>query len=301
MRRRIILEGYMTGRQWFIFGVLGAVWGSSFFWIKIALVETGPFTLVGWRLLFGVLGMIVVILLTRPAFPRQPQVYLNLIILGLTNTAVPFVLITWGEVSIDSAIASILNSTVPLFTLVIAHLFLQDDRITLPRVAGLLTGFAGVVLLLSRNLGPQGADQGLLGQGAVLAASLSYAASGVFARRTLRQVSPYVQAFVPLLVADLFVWSAALALETPASLPRLPLTWLALIWLGLLGSCLAYVIYFTLLHSVGPTKATMVTYLLPLVGVALGVGFLQEQFDFRLAAGCLLVIGGIAVVNRPAG
>jgi drug/metabolite transporter (DMT)-like permease len=287
-------------KDWGAFALLGCIWGSSFLWIKIAVQELDPFTLVGWRLLFGLVGMVVVVGLVRPPFPRGARIWVFMAILGITNTALPFVLISWGEKTIDSGVTSILNSTVPLFTLLVAHLFLHDDRITLPKVLGLLTGLAGVIVLLLRDLQPGSLGGSLLGQAAVILGAIAYAGSSVFARRTMREVSPVVQAFVPMVAADASVWAVATQAGTPGRLPAMPLTWVALLWLGLLGSCTAFLLYYHLLHSVGATRTTMVTYLFPVVGVALGVLFLREQADWHLLVGALLVVAGIGVVNLPA-
>jgi drug/metabolite transporter (DMT)-like permease len=293
----------MPIRSWGAFLLLGSIWGSSFLWIKIALDELGPFTLVGFRLLFGALGMLLVLLVRRPAFPRDSKTWLMLALMGLTNTALPFVLISWGEIMIDSSVASILNSTTPLFTLVIAHFFLSDERMTVPRALGLVLGFVGILLLFSRDLGLQGFQTGLMGQAAVLAAAISYAGSSVFARRAFRKVPLLIQAAVPLFAADVLIWGGALAIESPLKLPDLPITWIALVWLGLLGSCVAYLLYFYLINNEGSTRSTLVTYMFPVIGVALGVLFLNEQLDMRLIIGALMVVAGIGVVNwkpRPA-
>lgn len=287
----------MKGRDWVMFWTLGLIWGSSFLWIKIALQEIGPFTLVGWRLLIGVLTLGIAVLLRRPTFPRQRRVLGMLALLGLTNTALPFVLISWGEQTIDSAVASVLNGTVPLFAMVFAHFALEDDRMTRARVLGLLVGFAGVVILLSGELVGSGFGQAGLGQLAVLLAAILYAASGVFARKNLRDVSPMVQAFLPLVVADAFIWFGAVAIEAPDLVPAARSTWLAVTWLGVLGSGIAYLILFQLLHRIGPTRTSMVTYVFPLVGLVLGVVFLQEALTLPLAFGTGMIVAGILVVN----
>ena len=220
--------------------------------------------------------------------------------MGLTNTALPFTLISWGQTSIDLGVASILNSTTPLFTLVIAHFFLDDERMNLPRAIGLMVGFIGILLLFSRDVSVEGFRTGFLGQAAVLAAAISYAGSSVMARRCFRGVALLVQASVPLFIADGLIWTSAVALESPLIIPRLPLTWLSLAWLGLLGSCVAYLLYFYLINTVGSTRATLVTYMFPVIGIGLGVLFLGEPLDARLVVGALLVVGGIGVVNfRP--
>lgn len=288
----------MNAVDWGLFLGLSLLWGSSFMWIKIAVADIGPLALVGWRLAFGVLGLAIVLAIRRQRLPREWRTWRNLFVLGLINTALPFALIAYGEQTIDSAVASVLNSTVPLFTLIIAHFALEDDRMTVPRVLGLAIGFVGVVLLLSRDLGSEGWTGSVVGQLAVLTGAVSYGAGGVFARRTMRSVDPYLQAFVPLAAASLVIWALAVPLEGPNLLPSAPLPWLALIWLGLLNSCLAYLIYYHLLHRVGPTRTTLTTYLIALIGVALGVVFLGEPLGWRLLVGALLVVFGIAVVNR---
>lgn len=276
---------------------LSLAWGSSFYWIKIAVGEVGPFVLVAFRLLFGILGLTVVLFFNRPIAPLDRRTWQNLLILGITNTALPFVLISWAEQHIDSAVASILNSSVPLFTMVIAHFALNDDRMTPRRVLGLLVGFAGVVVLTVRDIGGD-VRLNLLAQGAMILAVLFYAGSSVMARRNTKGIQPAVQALIPLLSAEAFITTGALLVESPVQFPALPMTWIALIWLGLIGSCLAYLFYFYLLHSIGPTRATMVTYTFPVVGVALGVGFLGETLDVYLVTGAVLILGSLLIVNR---
>lgn len=171
----------MKTKHWLIFILLGAIWSSSFMWIKIAVQEVGPITLVAFRVLFGLLFGIVVIRIQRVPLPRTFKVWFPLLVVGLTNVAIPFFLISWGEQAIDSAVASILDATVPLFTILIAHYMLHDDKITLPKVLGLLTGFAGVIVLMSKDIGTSPGS--LLGQAAVIVASAFYAGSAVYVRK----------------------------------------------------------------------------------------------------------------------
>lgn len=288
----------MYAKDWLLFSLLALIWGSSFLWIKIAVQEIGPVTLVAYRLLFGVVGLIAIVAIKRPPLPRERATWWTLLVLGFTNTAVPFVLISWGETRIDSGVAAILNGTVPLFTLLIAHFLLNDERMTWTRFMGLLAGFGGVVALMSRDVGPAGFEQGVVGQLAVLGAAICYAGSSVFARRNLGSVAPMFQALTIVLVADTALWLSVPIVESPVIVPRNPLTWLALAWLGLLGSCVAYLIYFGLIQRAGPTRTVMVTYVMPIVGVLLGVTFLNEPLDWRLGLGTLLVASGVWAVNR---
>lgn len=279
------------------FAGLSLAWGSSFLWIKIAVQEIGPFQLVGLRILFGLIGLALVVAYRRSVWPQDRRVLAALLVLGLTNTALPFVFISWAEQFIDSAVASVLNSSVPLFTMLIAHIFLSDDRMTRQRVVGLAIGFAGVVALAWSDL-RAGLQLNLLAQGAMLLAVMFYAGSSVFARRNTQGVSPSIQALLPLISANLFIWGLAPLLEGPLPWNLQNETWFALAWLGLIGSCLAYLLYFYLIHSIGPTRATMVTYTFPVVGIVLGVVFLQEALNAELVLGGGLVLTSLFVVNR---
>jgi drug/metabolite transporter (DMT)-like permease len=303
----------MKLKEWGMFALLGFVWGSSFLWIKIAVGNDGqpflgiaiplgapafgPFLLVAFRLLFGLVGLAAIMFFQRPAFPREPRVLLAYLFMGAFNTAIPFTLISWGETQIASGLASILNGTVPLFTIVIAHFWLHDEKITLPRLAGLLVGFVGVVVLVSRDLGPQGLTGSIWGQAAVIAAAVSYATAITFSRKYLRGQPPVLQSFMTLLVADVFMWIAVPIVERPVVLAGAPILWFAVAWLGLLGSCLAYLLFFSLINAWGPTRASLVTYVFPVIGLILGITLLGEQIDWRLFVGALLVVGGIVVVN----
>ncbi len=287
----------MALKEWGAFGLLGLIWGSSFLWIKIGVAEIGPFMLVALRLLFGLLGMLVVVAVTRQPFPRDRRTLLGFVFMGLVNTAIPFTLISWGQTRIDSSLASILNGAVPLFTIVIAHFWLQDEKITRGRLAGLAVGFVGVVVLVSDDLqwGQLFAGE-RLGQLAVVGAAVCYATAITFSRRYLRNQPPIVQSLMVLLVADLALWLVTPFVE-PLGLPALPLTWLAVVWLGLLGSCLAYLLFFYLINAWGPTRASLVTYVFPVIGLILGILFLGEVADWRLLVGSALVVGGVLAVN----
>lgn len=291
----------MKLKQWGAFWLLGTIWGSSFLWIKVAVAEIGPLTLVAFRLLFGLLGLLVAMRLQKQSFPRDPKILPAFLFMGVFNTAVPFALISWGETRIDSGLASILNGATPLFTIIIAHFWLLDEKITPMRILGLAGGFLGVVVLVSRDLRPEGIHANILGQLAVLAAAISYAVSATFSRRHLRGQPPVVQATMVVLTAEIIAWIAAPAVERPFAVPALPVTWFALAWLGLLGSCVAYLLYFYLINAWGATRASLVTWVFPIIGLLLGIVFLDEIADWRLFVGSVLIVGGIAGVNLRAG
>jgi len=282
-------------KHWIAFISLGMIWGSSFLWIKIAVQEMGPITLVAYRVLFGLLFGVVVILFQRAAWSSGFKQWRPLFVLGLTNIAIPFFLISWGEKVIDSGVASILDATVPLFTILVAHFLLHDDKMTVPKVLGLLMGFAGVVVLMSKDIGESSGS--LLGQAAVIVASVFYAASSIIARKYTEDTPAIFRSVGPLVSATAVMWLAAIFIEAPVKVPNLSIIWIALLWLGILGSGFAFILLYYLIHEIGPTRATMVTYLFPLGGVTLGVLFLHEQLTWQVLTGAILIILSLVVAN----
>ncbi len=284
----------MSAKNWVKFFFLGLIWGSSFVWIKIALREVGPFTLVFFRVLFATFGLVVYFfVLRRKLNLRAWWIYL---FIGFFNVAFPFVLISWAETNISSGLASILNSTVPLFTMLIASLFFKDDRLTAVRVIGLVVGFTGVLVLMSNRMvdNTQGQTLGII---AMLVAAACYGASSVFARRVEHYVTPEDHSLGQMAAGLLFITPAMLIAEPPFMLPAVSTTWIALAWLGLIGSFVAALIWFNMIYEVGPSRTSMVTYVFPLVGVLLGVLILKEQMSWHLYVGGLLVLAGIYIVN----
>lgn len=286
----------MKIKHWILFILLGAIWSSSFMWIKIAVQEIGPMMLVAFRALFGLLFGVVVVLIQPVQWPRDLKSWSPLLLLGITNVAIPFFLISWGEQSIDSAVAAILDATVPLFTILLAHFLLHDDKITVPKIFGLLVGFSGVIILLSRDL-VNASTSSLLGQAAVILASIFYAGSAIIVRKSTEDTSGILRSAGPLISASLVMWLVTFIFESPFELPRFSITWVALIWLGVIGSGFAFVLAFYLIHEIGPTRTSMVTYLFPLGGVILGVGFLHEQLTWHLVMGAVLIVASLVIAN----
>jgi drug/metabolite transporter (DMT)-like permease len=279
----------------------GLAWGTSFLWIKIALLELGPLTLVAYRMAFGVAAAWIIARAMREPFTIRGRKLLYTILLGVVNTAIPITLISWAETRIDSGLAGILNGTMPLFTILIAHLVLADDRITLPKASGLAAGFAGIVVLVSQDIGPQGLTGSIWGQLAVVLAAVCYAASNVFTRRVLKGQHPIHTSAVSLTSAFVTIAILAPILEAPFAFPHRAMTWVACAWMGIIGLSLAYYAYFYLINSWGSTRASLVTYVFPVVSVLLGVIFLGETPHWQLFLGGALIIGGIALVNARRG
>ena len=289
----------MKNKDLILFWLAGLIWGTSFLWIKIAVDDVSPMMLVAFRTLFGSLGLGLIVALNKQAYVSWNIIKKRLFdffIMGMFNIAFPWLLFSWAGQFINSGTSAILNGTMPLFTILLSPIFIQDDRITLPKLGGLVIGFLGVVILLAPSIQGKWSND-LLGQAAILLATLSYASATVFARKKSGGLPAQMQAFLQLSAGTIIIWVTALFTEKPIIFPQLPITWFALLWLGLLGSCIAYIIYFSLLHKIGPTRMSMVTYIPPLIGMFLGVVFLKEQFYWQSLLGALLILSGIAIVN----
>lgn len=279
------------------FLLLALIWGSSFLFIRLAVERITPLDLVTLRVLFGALGIAAVAAVMRVDLRLPRRALLLLVITASVNTTMPFLLISWGEVSINSGLAAVLNSTTPIFSLLIAHVYLHDEPITGPRLAGVGIGFLGVLVLLSRSL--QGGIQWehLAGEGAVVAASACYGLGAVMTRRWLRDV--------PVITTSTWVLWIAAAQCVVLSLLFSPIPILALhgdtlfaaAWLGLLGSAIAYVLYYFLITNWGASHATLVTYVVPAIGLVLGAVFLSEVITPTVIAGFALIVAGIGMAS----
>ena len=289
-----------TPVEWLVFLALGVAWGSSYLFIKIGVETLTPFTLVAGRLAIGAAVLALVIRLRRQVMPVKRSTYGHLLVVALLGIVIPFSLITWGEQTIDSGLAAILNGTVPLFAIVLAALVLADEPITVNRLIGLVVGFIGVVVLTSPGL-TEGFGGSLPGQLALIGASISYAAAGVYARRTVRGVPALTSAFLEVGFAFLITLVLAAAFGSPWMSRVEPEAVFSVAWLGLIGSGLAFLAFFYLLERWGATRTALVAYLLPVVGIILGVLVLQETLSLPMLVGTALIIGGIALANSRYG
>jgi drug/metabolite transporter (DMT)-like permease len=279
------------------FILLGLIWGSSFLWIKIAIDEIPPATLVAYRMSLGALGLLAFLAVRRELTVPWGRQLVPLAILGAINTALPIFLISWGEQFIDSGTAAVLNSLVPIFSLIIAGTLLRTEPVTWLRAVGLLIGFGGAALLASRELALRGDLAGLIGSLAVVVAAISYAVGASFAKYRIRDAPRFAVAAWSVVFAALYMWAVALVADGGVRVPAQADTIVAVLWLGILGSFIAYLCYFFLIEELGATLTTMVSYVFPVVGVSLGVVALGEVLDWRLVLGTILVTLGIGVVS----
>jgi drug/metabolite transporter (DMT)-like permease len=274
--------------------VLAAIWGASFMFIKVAVREVDPVALVWLRLVLAaaVLVPVVLVVVGRPALGEARRNAGRLTILGLVNSALPFVLISWAETRIDSGLTAILQAAAPLFSVLLLAL-IGDERVTGSSLAGVLSAFVGVALLVGAHAGG-----GLLAALAVILSALCYAAGGVFGARRLRHVDPLVVAAGSMVSAALVTAPFGLA-TLPSSLPGWKET-ASVVVLGVAGTGIAYILYFAILRGAGASRTILVTYLVPSVALAYGVLLLGEPFRAAAALGLALILGGVALAGRRA-
>ena len=285
--------------DWIIFLALGFIWGSSYLFIKLAVDDFGTFTLVSLRLLVGAALLWIVVRVAKQPLPRERRIYGHLLVMAIINITIPFLLITWAEASVESSLAAILTSPVPLFAIVLSAIFLTDEPIRVNGVVGLLVGFVGVVIVTSPGL--TGDKSSLTGMLAILGAAFSYAAGAVYSRRNVRGLPPMIPAVFQVSFAAIIVTTLALVFEHPWTATPDAQAIFSILWLGTLGSGVAYLLVFRLFSHWGATRTTLVSYLLPVVGITLGYLVLDEPIDGRLIVGTALIIAGVFFVNSKFG
>jgi drug/metabolite transporter (DMT)-like permease len=295
-------------RAWIGFWALAVIWGSSFLFIRIGVEQLSTFQLVFIRTGIAAVGLNIVVYLRGKRLPTDRQGLRDVAVLGIVNTLIPFALITWGEQSIESGLAAVLQATAALFTMIVAHVVFADERVTRRTAAGLVFGFAGVVVLASRSTaGDATAMAGapsLVGQVAIVVASFCYAMGGVYSRKAIqRRLEPIVAAAGAMTVTAAISGPIAYALpfvggRAPVALARLtPGVLGAILTLGVLNTFIAYLIFYAIIETLGAGKASMVTYVIPAVGLTLGAIFLNEPVDLPLLAGAAMIVGSIGICS----
>ena len=280
-------------------GLLALLWGSSFLWIEIALRGLGPVQIAVVRCVLGALVLVAICYASGNRLPTDGRTWLHMTVGAVFANALPFTLFALGQQSVDSGVAGVINATTPLWQLMLGLLLGTDRRMHPVRVAGLVLGFGGTVLIFAPW------DAALMGWGAliILAAAISYAVAYAYIDRTMkgRGVAPIAMSATQLIAAAVLT---ALVLPFGGMTP-ITLTWpvvIAAAVLGVFGSGFAFALFYRLLADEGPTNASVVGYLLPVVSVLLGALFLDEILNARIILGMVIVLAGVAmtrVTRRP--
>ena len=272
---------------------LALIWGSSFLFIKVAVRELTPATLIVGRLGLAAitLGLLVPFVVGTAETARQLRAnWVWLVVVALVNTAIPFWLLSWGETRIDSGLASIIQGAVPIFNAVIAYGFFREERVGGLRFVGLAIGFVGVALLVGAQ--PQGK---LLGALAVVGMALCYAIGTLLAGRHLRGTPPLLVALASTGVSTLAVLPVGVV-QAPAEAWHAE-TIASILVLGLVGTGIAYLLFFALIQRAGANYATLVTYLVPPIALAYGAIFLGESFGAVAYGALALILVGVALAT----
>ena len=289
----------MGGREWAILIFLSILWGGSFFFIEVAVRELAPLTLVLIRVAVAALILLAVLKLTGRPLPFARATALPFLLLALLNNAIPFSLFAWGQQHIASGLASILNATTPLWAVLVAHLFTEDERATPLKVAGVAIGFAGVAAMIGGDRLLDLGGAGLLAQIACLAATFCYALAGVHARRFRRMgVPPITVSAGQLCASVLIMLPLALIFEQPLQATSASsAAWLSILALAMFCTALAYILYFRLIDSAGATNAILVTFLIPVTAILLGATLLGEVLATRHFFGMAMIAAGLALID----
>lgn len=275
--------------------VLSILWGASFFFMKVALRGFPPFTIVFLRVAgsAAALSLLLFIRGKKPLFSKD--MILPLFVMGALNNMIPFSLILWGQQYVTSSVASIINASSPLFSVILAHYMTDEERMTPARITGIALGFTGVAVLIGVDA-VRVTGSVLAGQLAMVLSSLSYAFAAIYGRRFRRQ-QPLKTATGVLTAAAVLSLPMMLLFENPLQASPEGDAWLALSGLVLLSTSLAFVLYFKTLQRTGPTNLLLVTFLIPVSAIILGVLILKETLHWNAIAGMALVFTGLGVMD----
>ena len=288
----------MAAREWVLLLVLATLWGGSFFFNGLAVRELPSVTLVWLRVAIAAAALLLAIRVMGLCMPRDGRVWAAFFGMGLLNNVLPFTLFVWGQHSIPSGLASILNATTPLFTVVVAHVLTRDERLTPSKAKGVVVGFAGAVVMVGPDA-LRGLETGTLAQLACLAGALSYAFAGIFGRRFRRLgVEPLTIAAGQVSASTIMLLPIMLVVDQPWNLAMPGLvTWSAVLGLSLVSTAIAYVLYFRILAVAGATNLMLVTFLIPISAILLGVMVLNETLLARHMIGMMLIGIGLAFLD----
>ncbi len=288
----------MNTAQWGLLLALSVLWGGSFFFVGVAVYELPPLFIVFARLGLAAIALNIFMSIKGQKLPKQWRMWVALGGMGLLNNAMPFSLLAWGQTQIASGLAAILNSTMVLFSVLVAHFFTNNDKITPSRLFGIIIGFGGVTIMIGTDM-LSGLGDRVFAQFAVLGATFCYACSTVYGLRFRRWgVPPLTAATGQITTATLFLLPMTLWIDRPWTFDAISLPTIAsLVCLGVASTGLAYLIYFRILSTSGATNVALVTFLVPITSILLGIAFLDEILKTEHFYGMALIGIGLAFID----
>jgi len=286
----------MSVKNWFMLLLLGAIWGGSFLFAKVAVAEIPPLTLVLLRVGIAAATLHLVLKIRGERFQDYLALTGAFLMMGFLNNVVPFSLLFVGQTELSAGLASILNATTPIFTFVIAAVFLRQEPVKLHRGAGVAIGFLGVAIMLIPTLAGDG-DDPLWAQLACLGAAVSYACAAAFAKR-FKDTPPMISA-TGQLTASTAIMLPIVVLDASAWAPGDPslVAWANVLALGVLATAGAYLLYFRLLANAGATNASLVTLIVPASAILFGYLLLDERLSAVQLAGFAMLLAGLIVLD----
>ena len=288
----------MTGFEWMLLVLLSVVWGGSFFFNGIALREFPTLSIVTARVGLAALALLFLMKVLGQGIQLNRQILKAFFGMSFLNNVVPFSLIVWGQQHIASGVASILNATTPLFTMLVAHWFTTDEKINPRRLLGVLTGMGGVGLMMGLD-SMESSGFHLLGQSAILLAAFSYGLAGVYGKRFAQlEIPPLATATGQLCASSMILIPLTLWIDQPWTMTIPSIEWMgSLLGIALLSTALAYVIYFRLLKTAGATNLLLVTLLIPVSAIILGVFLLDESLEPQHLSGMAVISLGLLIMD----
>lgn len=284
---------------WGLLALLGLIWGGSFLSIRIALNEVGFLTSVAHRTGWAMVILWSYVLIRRLPVPTDRRIWIGFLGMGLLNNAIPFSLMAWGQLYIESGLTSILNAATAIFGVVLAALFFADERLSARKVIGVTVGFFGVATAIGlEHL--LAFDPRSLAQLAVIGGTISYAFAGIWARKRLSGLKPEVAAAGMLTGSTFIMVPAAWLIEGPITLNLQPITWLAIGYYTVIATALAYLLYYRILALAGSGTLMLVTLLVPPIAILLGTLFLGETLHPRAYLGFALLALGLIILDGRA-
>ena len=291
----MIAQRTIPARAWAELLLLALLWGASFLSIRIALGEVTPLWSVAWRVGLGAAALLAWLAVRGIALPRG-RVWLALGIMGILNNAIPFSLMAWAQLHIETGLTGILNAATAIFGVVVAAIAFADERLTARRALGVALGFAGVATAVGWSA-LAAFDPRSHAQVAVIAGTVSYAVAGAFARARLGDLRPESAAAGMLVASTLAMIPLAFAVDGAPRLDLVPSTWLAMAYYGIGSTATAYLLYYRVLRMAGAGNLMLVTLLVAPVSIVLGALVLDEDLAPRAYAGFVLLALGLAILD----
>lgn len=285
----------MTLKDWSLVLLLSVLWGCSFFFVGVSVQEIPPLFIVLCRVGIAAVVLLLVVHLRGFEMPHSLRTWGAFLVMGAFNNVIAFGLITWGQTQIESGLASILNATAPIFSVLLAHYVTRQERITANKLAGVLVGWCGVTVLIGESLLYAPGDQ-VVAQLAVLGGTFSYSYAAFYAKR-LEGLRPIVIAAGTLCGSTIIMIPVVTIFEEPWAVMPSAEALFSIGGLGIVSTAIAYTVYFRALATVGPTNLLLATFLLPVNAIWLGVIGLGENLAWNAFAGMALILSGLVLID----